>query len=186
VVLIFLKGKFMKCKLIIGLMVMVLSGCSTTSMVPRYSPTAESSGILEGKKKVSVESVKSLGKDDMYCGMIGPVSLPRGEAVSEYIKNALVTELRNANVYDSSATFKVNVEMMPVKFSIYDGKWYLQGQIYLPDGESYPVAASYPFQIHLTGEFTCQLAAIAFANVVKNLVYETVSNKKFQSLVKSK
>lgn len=175
----------MKCKLIIGLMVTVLSGCSTTSMVPRYSPTTESIGILEKSKKISVGSVRSLGKDDMYCGMTGPISLPRGEAVSEYVKNALITELRNATVYDSSAIFKVNMEIMPVRFSIYEGKWNLQGQIYLPNDESFPVAASYPFQLHLTGELTCQLAAIAFTNAVKNLIYKTVSNKKFQSLVKS-
>jgi len=183
--LIFSKEKSVKSVLIIGLIVSVLLGCSTTSVVPRYSPTFESGALLDNSEKISVGSVESLGKDDMYCGMTGLISLPRGEGVSEYIKNSLVTELRNANAYDINSKLKVNIKIKPVKFGIYDGKWNLAAQIYLPNGLSYPVTASYPFQLHLTGEVTCQFAAISFANVVKNLIYETVSNKNFQMLLKT-
>ncbi len=52
----------MKCKLIIGLMVTVLSGCSTTSMVPRYSPTTESIGILEKSKDEMFSYLKAITK----------------------------------------------------------------------------------------------------------------------------
>ncbi|MGU5559796.1 hypothetical protein ACV1C9_22210 [Aeromonas caviae] len=81
----------------------VLSGCSTYSTA-RYSSNADNVVALRALngKVVNIGgfSATKSGEKEIMCRGVGPIKTPDGEPFSEFVRKALVDELKLAHVQD--------------------------------------------------------------------------------------
>jgi hypothetical protein len=114
----------MRRALLVFVLAMVGSGCSTYS-ADRYSVSADNIVALRtlGGQTVNVGafSASSPGQKEISCRAVGPIKTPDGEPFSEFIRKALLDELRIANVYSETAPITVTGNLDAIDFSSTSG-----------------------------------------------------------------
>ena len=97
----------MKQGLVLLLLVVLLSGCSTYA-ASRYSISTDNVvalRTLNGKTiNIGAFSSSQPGQSEIMCRGVGPIKTPDGEPFSEFIRKALTDELRMANAFSPNDT----------------------------------------------------------------------------------
>ena len=104
----------------------VLSGCSTYSTA-RYSSNADNVVALRALngKVVNIGgfSATKSGEKEIMCRGVGPIKTPDGEPFSEFVRKALVDELKLANAFSAAAPVTLTGNLDSIDFSSASGSW---------------------------------------------------------------
>jgi len=109
--------------------------------------------------------------------MNGPIRTPDGGTFADYIRAALVDELRLADALADDAAKRLSGRLDEIDFDSLDGKWNLAVTIQLNSGESFVVRETYDFETSWYAETACDRVALAFVSAVQNLTKKIVSRQ---------
>lgn len=176
----------MKKLLVLSVIAVLVSGCSTYS-ASRYSISTDNVVALRslnGKTvNVGAFSASTPGQKEIMCRGVGPIKTPDGEPFAEFVRKAMLDELRIANIYSSSAPVTLTGNLDSIDFSSNSGNWNLALTIRSSNGRSMSVSESYAYTSSFYGETACNQTAQAFMPAVQNLVGKIVRSPDFAALV---
>lgn len=176
----------MKRLIVLFAVVVLASGCSTYS-ASRYSISTDNVvalRLLNGKTvNVGVFSASTPGQTEIMCRGVGPIKTPDGETFTDFVRKALLDELRIANAYSSSAPVTITGNLDAVDFSSSSGNWNLALTVRSSNGKSMSVLESYSYTSSYYGETACNQTAQAFMPAVQNLVGKVVRSPEFMALI---
>jgi hypothetical protein len=163
-----------------------LSGCSTYA-VSRYSASVDN--VTELRKlagtKVTVGdfTTKNGNKSSIGCRAVGPIKTPDGEPYAQYIRKALLTELKMAEVYADGAPVTLTGSLDHLDFSSTSGAWQIGVTVSSSNGQSVHIEESYEYSSSFFGETACNQTAQAFMPGVQDLIAKLVRDPAFKALV---
>jgi hypothetical protein len=178
----------MKKLFVLSAMAVLVSGCSQFSAT-RYSISADNVAALRslnGKTvNVGAFSASIPGQTEIMCrGLRGPILTPDGEPFSEYVRKAMLDELKFAHAYSSSAPVTITGNLDAIDFSHVSGFWDMALTVRSSNGKSISVSESYGYSASVfQGENACNQTAQAFMPAVQNLVGKVVRSPEFGALV---
>jgi hypothetical protein len=117
------------------------------------------------------------------CRAVGPIKTPDGEPFCEYIRKALVDELRMANVFSTNAPVTLTGNLDQIDFSSNSGTWEIALTVRCSNGKSMTVSENYSYTTSFYGETACNQTAQALMPAVQNLVGKVVRSPEFAALV---
>lgn len=165
---------------------MLVSGCSTYSAT-RYSISTDNVmalRLLNGKTvNVGAFSASTPGQNEIMCRGVGPIKTPDGEPFAEFVRKAIIDELKIANIYSFSAPVTITGNLDAIDFSSASGNWNLALTVRASNGRSISVSESYGYTSSYFGETACNQTAQAFMPAVQNLVGKIVRSPEFGALV---
>lgn len=167
-------------------LLVILSGCSTYA-VSRYSISADNVVALRALngKTISIGSFTSFspGLNEIMCRGVGPIKSPDGEPFAEFIRKALIDELKIANAYSPSSPVILTGNLEAIDFSSTSGNWHLVLSIKSSNGRSMTVTEDYVYTSSWYGETACNQTAQALMPAVQNLVGKIARSKEFLAMV---
>ena len=173
-------------RIVVILSVTVLSGCSTYA-AQRYSISADNVTALRalGGKTLNVGSFTSSqpGLKEIMCRGVGPIKTPDGEPFADFIRKALIDELRMANAYAVNAPITLTGNLTQIDFSSNSGNWTLALTVSSSNGKSLTITENYPYTTSFYGETACNQTAQALMPAVQNLVGKVVRSPEFLTLL---
>lgn len=177
------------------LAVLVSSACSSYT-VPRYGLSAENvMGFRKLGQKVNVGrfTATTPGKTEIGCRAVGPVKTPDERPFEDYIRRALIDELKVAEMLSDSAPVTLTGNLDKIDFSSMSGDWTMDLTTTSSNGRSLTVSSKYGFS---TGPMfqpgggqaaavrACGETAQAFAPAVQVLIGKLVHHPDFAALLK--
>lgn len=163
-----------------------LSGCSTYSAA-RYSSNADNVlalRALNGKTvNVGAFSATKPGEREIMCRGVGPIKTPDGEPFSDFIRKALVDELKLAGTFSTTSPVTLTGNLDAIDFSSSSGNWNLALTIKSSNGKNMTAFEQYAFTTSFYGETACSQTAQALMPAVQNLVGKIVRSSEFASLL---
>ena len=172
--------------IMLSVMLAVISGCSTYA-ADRYSISVDNVTRLKtlNGTKINVGKFGSAkpSKSEIMCRGVGPIKTPDGQSFENFIRKALVDELKIAEVYSSTAPVTITGNLDAIDFSSASGNWNLTLTMKSSNGKSFVVAESYSFKTSYYGETACNQTAQALMPAVQNLIGKVVNNKEFNTLI---
>lgn len=176
----------MKKLLTLSALAILVSGCSTYS-ASRYSISADNVTAL---RSLSVKTLNvgpftatTPGQTEIMCRGVGPIKTPDGETFAEFIRKALLDELKIASSYSATAPVTITGNLDLIDFSSGSGSWNLALTVKSSNGKRMSVAESYAYTTSFYGETACNQTAQAFMPAVQNLVGKVVRSQEFAALV---
>lgn len=163
-----------------------LTGCSTYSAA-RYSTSADNVvalRALNGKTvNLGVFTATKPGEKEIMCRGVGPIKTPDGEPFSEFVRKALLDEMKMAAAYSPTAPVTLTGNLDQIDFSSATGGWTLALTIKSSNGKSFAATENYAFTTSFYGETACNQTAQALMPAVQNLVGKIVRSNEFASLL---
>lgn len=194
----------MKTSLALAAIAILASGCSTYS-ASRYSVSTDNAIALRylNGKTVNVGAFSSTtpGQKELTCRGFRPIKTQEHEPFSEFVRRALLQELRFANSYSPSAPVTITGNLDTIDFfsigegetfnlnpaiawsSSKSGSWNLALTIKSSNGKSMSVSEIYAYTSSLDPEAACNQTAQALMPAVQNLIGRVVSSPEFAALV---
>jgi hypothetical protein len=164
----------------------ILSGCSTYSTA-RYSSNTDNVIALRDLKGTVVNigafSATKPGEKEIMCRGVGPIKTPDGESFSDFVRKALVDELKLANAFSATAPVTLTGNLDAIDFSSASGNWNLALTIKSSNGKGMSVSEQYAFTTSFYGETACNQTAQALMPAVQNLIGKIVRSPEFTSLL---
>jgi len=171
---------------LILLLLFALSGCSTYA-ASRYSMSADNIVALRTLNGRTVNigpfTCSQPGLSEIMCRRVGPIKTPDGEPFSEFIRKALVDELKIANVFSATSPVTLTGNLDQIDFSSNTGNWKLALTVKSSNGRSVAVTEDYSYTTSFYGETACNQTAQAFMPAVQNLVGKIVRSPEFVPLI---
>ena len=165
---------------------LALAGCSTYS-VSRYSVSADDVVTLRKlpPNSVSVGSFTSPDQpvSEITCRAVGPIKTPDGEPYAEFVRKALISELKMAGAYSDTAPTQITGVLNNVDFSSNSGTWNLGLTLASSNGRTVAVTETYPFTSSFYGETACNQTAQALMPAVQDLIGKAVQNPAFTQML---
>ncbi len=163
-----------------------LTGCSTYSTA-RYASSVDNVVALRSLdgKVVNVGTFTSTdpGIKEIMCRGVGPIKTPDGEPFAQFVRKALLDELKLANAFSESAPVTLTGNLDAIDFSSNSGNWDLSLTVVSSNGKSMTVTERYPYTTSFYGETACNQTAQALMPAVQNLVGKIVRSANFATLV---
>lgn len=127
---------------------------------------------------VSVGSFNSVqpGLSEIWCRINSPIRTPDGKPFVDYIRAALVEELRLADALSDDAAIRLSGRLDQIDFKSWDGIWNIAVTIRLSSGETFRVSENYEFETSWYAESACDRTALAFIPAVQNLIGKIISH----------
>ncbi|WP_412971284.1 hypothetical protein [Glaciecola sp. MF2-115] len=168
------------------LSVAFISGCSTYA-TNRYSISADNvvalKNVAGNKVAVGAFGATTPGVSSIMCRGVGPIKTPDGESFENFVRNALISEMKIADVYSDDAGVKLTGNLDKIDFSSASGKWTLGVTLNSSNGNSLSVTEDYEFTTSFYGETACNQTGQALMPAVQNVITKLVSNPEFTTLV---
>ena len=176
----------MKPLAVVLLLLVLLSGCSTYS-AHRYSVSTDNVVALrtlsEKTLNVGPFTAAEPGQNQIMCRGVGPIKTPDGEPFSEFVRKALVDELRMANAFSPAAPVTLTGNLDRIDFSSAGGNWNLALTVISSNGKSMTVTEEFKYTSSWYGETACNQTAQALVPAVQNLIGKLVRSPDFTVLV---
>lgn len=184
--------------MVLLLAVLVTSACSSYT-IPRYGLSAENvMGLRKLGQKVNVGrfSASTPGKTEIGCRAAGPVKTPDERPFEDYIRRALIDELKVAEMLSASAPVTLTGNLDKIDFNSMKGEWMMDQTFTSSNGRSLTVSSIYGFRtgpafvFHQIGgqaaadERACAETAQAFPAAVQVLIGKLVHHPEFGDLLK--
>lgn len=178
--------------LMVCIAALAVTACETYSSSPY---TASTQNVIQIEDRVGEARVR-LGNfssnpeinDRPMCRVTSPLDVSPGVPVSEYVRQAMLTELHQARVHSSSAETVIEGTLDRLDFSATGtGSWGLTLSLRsnrLPEG--YTVSVEHTFSTSFDGHFACTNGINAFAPAVSALINAAVNRPEFSELVGAK
>ncbi|MCG7531199.1 hypothetical protein MHM98_07510 [Psychrobium sp. MM17-31] len=163
-----------------------LGGCSTYS-VDRYSVSVDNVSAIKAYKENPINIGKftaSEYKREIMCRGVGPIKTPDNQNFEQFIRKALIDELKLAEAFSESAPVIITGNLDFIDFSSTSGKWNIGLSLKSSNGKTMSVKENYAFTSSFYGETACNQTAQALMPAVQNLIGKVVTNPKFADLVR--
>jgi len=161
-------------------------GCSSYA-VSKYGVSVENVTALKkwGASKTSVARFTATGEStaEFSCRLVGPVMTPDQKPFEDYIRGALIDELRVAEFYAEAGPVTLTGNLDKIDFSSTEGTWTLGLTVKSSNGHSITVSIVHKYESAFVGEKACALSAQAFAPAVQALIGALVADPGFGALV---
>lgn len=168
-------------------LILIMAGCSTYA-ASRYSISTDNVMALRAftSKPINVGAFTSSkpGQNEIMCRGVGPIKTPDGEPFSEYIRKALVDELKIANAFSDSSPVTLTGHLDSIDFSSASGSWIIVVTVRSSNGKAVTVTENYSFTTSFYGETACNQTAQAFMPAVQDLVGKIVKSNEFAALTR--
>jgi len=168
------------------LTIAVLAGCSTYA-AQRYAISADNVTALRtlnGKTpNVGPFTSSEPGQSEIMCRAVGPIKTPDGEPFADFIRKALVDELKIANAFAPTAPVTLTGNLNSIDFSSASGTWDISLTVQSSNGQAVTVAENYAYTSSFYGETACNQTAQALMPAVQNLIGNFVHGSAFQALI---
>ena len=120
------------------------------------------------------------------CRGAGPITTQDRETFAEFIRKAMLDELRLAGVYSSTAPVTIAGNLDVINFSSNDGYWELRLTIRTSTGRTMTVSEPYEYEYSAGSDSDyamCRQTSRAFVPAVQNLIGKIVRSPDFASLM---
>ncbi|WP_429912892.1 hypothetical protein [Glycocaulis sp.] len=172
----------------ISLAALALTACETYSSSPYMASTQNVIDIEDrvGEARVRLGDFSSDPEvnDRPICRLTAPLDVSPGVPVSEYVRQAMLTELHQARVHSSSADTVIEGTLDRLAFSATGtGSWGFTLSLRSnrhPDG--YTVSSEHAFSTSFDGHMACTNGINAFAPAVSTLINAAVNHPEFPRL----
>jgi len=157
-----------------------IPGC--TASVNQYGVSVENIESLRKMQSASKVNINTFTSETIHesinCRGSITIKTPNDNSFEEYIRNAFISELKLADLYDSSSSLTVNghFEKLDASSVVGNGKWMFVIKLSADGKESFTVDSEYPFSASWLGDRACQQVPQAFSPAVKNLRLFAVSS----------
>lgn len=176
----------MRCLGILIVAIFMLSGCETFS-ARQYSLSQQNIATI--KNTMMMGHVSSLavgeftaanpGQFELRCGINNLIKMPHNTPYEKYIREALIAELKNADVYSLDqieAGRVITGHLDTFKLDSDTGSWVIKVTISFKSGEAFTVTETYEHD-----EISCERAASTLVAAVQELIHKIITNPAFQS-----
>lgn len=164
----------------------LVSSCSTYA-VHRYSISVDNVTALRAinGKTVNVGNFTSTqpGLKEIMCRGGAPIKTPDGETFADFIRKALIDELKIANTFSPNAPVTFTGNLNSIDFSSVSGNWNISLTVSSSNGRSVTVAEDYNYTTSFYGETACNQTAQAFVPAIQNLIGKLVTGPDFHALL---
>lgn len=166
---------------------LTLSGCQIYTAA-RYSASAANVEALrslqrkypQGRLRVSDFLPGLAPLREITCRGAGPILPPDKKTFAQYIRAALIEELRMAGVYAEESGTEVAGELMALDFSSFGGTWTLAARITAGSPYSFDVAHENSYDTSFEGTNACAQTAQAFMPTVQDFVKKLIASPQFE------
>jgi len=169
------------------ILVAVLStGCSYN--IPKYGVSVENVNNLKSiKTKINVGefTTKEKGKNSIMCRGAGNVGTPDNTPFEQYIKSALISELKLAGKFNENSNITISGHLDEVDFNsnIGTANWVFKLNATSSNSKSIVVNTIYEFEGSFVADKACSEVAQAFIPAVQKLINDLVSHKDFNNFI---
>ncbi len=166
----------------------LFSGCGIKTN--EYSVSADNVSQLrtyEGVKlNVGEFTAKTEDESHITCRLSETITTPQGESFEEYIKNALISELKLAGLYDSGAELTVTGRLERIYGSSVLGNayWEFETTVHSSNGESISVKTRREYPSSYFAATACNNMATSFSSSVRKHVGDMIGHKDFAKLLR--
>ena len=172
--------------LVMFLIAIALSGCSTYAAY-RYSISADNVMALRSLngKTLNVGPFTSSqpGLSEIACRAVAPIKTPDGEPFADFIRKALIDELKIANAFSPTAPVTLTGHLNKIDFSSTEGNWDISLTVQSSNGKSVTLTENYAYKTSYFGETACNQTAQALMPAVQNLIGKIVRGPEFEALL---
>ncbi len=181
----------MKNKILIStslLATLLFTGCGIKTN--EYNVSADNVQTLRNYQdlKLDVSNFTASNKDEssVMCRLAETVSTPKGEPFFEYIKDAFVSELKMAGVYDKNSDLKISGNLNKIYGSSMFGNayWEMDVTVTSSNGNSITVNTKRDYPSSYLASTACNNMGTSFAPSVKQLIGDILDHKDFSKLVR--
>lgn len=162
----------------------LFSSCSNyqaQSFASNVSDVFKAQESIKNSMSVDIASSNS-NKSSISCrGINRAIYLPNKENFTQYIKNALVETLINANLYNKTASNKILLDMKIIDFTTVSGKWHLKANVMINNNKPITVDGKYLFASAWDNDLACSNAAQAFDHAVTAFIHDILENTTIKS-----
>jgi hypothetical protein len=164
-------------------------GC--TNIADRYSTSADNVAAIRGLagQGVSVgrfSAANGVAGTEIQCAAIA-IAPPDESSFADYIRNALIAELKMAAAYSHTAPITItgSVDALELDASAFSltGHWFIVLTLN-GDGRSFTVSERYSFRSQTLNMTFCEGAARRLASAVQDLIGKVISAPEFAVMVK--
>jgi len=168
-----------------GCALFAAAGCNFAA--PRYSVSVENVTTLRTLRGqwINVGTFNGPESEEtaMTCRGVGQIKAPDGESLSEYVRVALMAELKMAELYSTSAPVTLTGALDRAKSDSLSGTWELGLTIVSSNHKSIHVDEKYGFASSYSGDIACTQTAQALMPAVQDLITKLVRDPGFKALV---
>ena len=173
--------------------VVMMVGCS--HVAPRYGLSADNIENLKSlkagtSKRIAVGPYTTYepGKQSILCRAAGPVEAPDGKTFETYLRDALISELRIAEVFDekSPTVLQGHLEHIDFNSNIGSGNWTIRVKFTAPGVEPFTVQHTYPFSTNFVADIACGQVAQALMPATQDFHRSVFGNPGFRRLLANK
>lgn len=179
----------MRSILLLGALLISLSGCAT-NIASRYAPAADNVAAIRAISgpKVSVGAFTqpaSITAEGLVC--VGKPTLPPdGQTFAEYVRGALMAELKMADRYAENAPIRITGDLTAIEnqASMFDvnAAWLLSIKL-AANGRSMSVSDKFSFRAVAGEHDSCSGSAYRLGDAVQNLLGKIVRSPEFARLI---
>ena len=166
---------------------LALTACSTYS-ANRYSPSTDNILAFKALKGRSINvgafTASTPAQDRIACRAAGPIKTPDGETYSEYIRKAMIDEMKLAEIYDAKTPVTLTGNLNSLDFDSMGGLWKINMTLSSSNGKSMTVNEQYKYSASFFAESGCANTAQAFTPAVQNMVGKAIAAPEFRTLIK--
>lgn len=199
----------MKPKIVFALLLPTLTGCAGVEFVTdRYSMYGENIVALSAHDSASVsvgefstgferptriygKIVSETGHSEIRCRTDGLIRPADGQTFAEFLRNAMIGELANADIYAEQASTVLTgtldgVEtswINPIGFASFGGTWKIELTVHSSNGNSLSATITHSYETQYQGSSCVELAE-AFVPTVQSLLLKLFNHENFPSLIR--
>ena len=172
-----------------GLLILVgiiSTGCSYN--VPKYGISAKNVNSIKNiKPKINIGNFtsKEKNKNSITCRAAGGVGTPDKKPFEQYIKSALISELKLAGKFDPQSKIIISGHLEEIDFSANIGtsNWVFKLKAISNKSKSIIVNSKYEFEGSFIADKACSEVAQAFVPAVQKLINNIVKHSGFKRLL---
>lgn len=171
--------------------VVLLGGCA--HQISTYSPSFGNMTALhditisEHAKKINVGSfVDPKQTRSIVCRLEGSEELPGGVTYATYLKNALKSELNQAELYSSNSKIKLDATLDKINVDSVMGSahWTIKMTFNDHIQKPYTVSSTYPFSSDFIADIACTQVAQSFVPAAQHFMHTLYANQHFKKTLR--
>jgi hypothetical protein len=166
---------------------LLFTGCGIKTS--EYNVSAENVSQLRSYEGIKINvgefSADNPKERSKLCRLAETITTPKGESFEQYIKEAFVSELKMANIYDkaSNLTITGNVDKVYGSSVIGNAYWEVSVTINSTNGKSIKVNTKRDYPSAFVANTACNNMATSFSPTIKQLINDIINHKDFHSLL---
>ncbi len=169
------------------LVAFLFTGCGIKTS--EYNVSADNVQTLRDYKELKLDvsnfTATTAGESSVMCRLAETISTPKGESFEEYIKDALVSELKMAGVYDKNSDLKISGNLNKIYGSTMFGNayWEINITISSSNGKSLTLTTKRDYPSSYLASTACNNMGTSFSPTIKQLIADIINHKDFSSLL---